>query len=104
MNEESGNSQSHKQKKPIQILRERRGGVPKELVERNREQKKLQGQLADACKEKAMTVPELTQAPGIPPHEVFWHLMGMMKYGKIIEGEERDGYYDYSLKKQEEGF
>ena len=71
MNKNSGNSQNHKQKKPIQILRERRGGAPTELVERNHVQKKLQGKLADALKEKTMTGPELAQATGIPIHEVF---------------------------------
>jgi predicted Rossmann fold nucleotide-binding protein DprA/Smf involved in DNA uptake len=103
MNENSAKSQNHKQKKPIQILRDRRGGVPKELAERNREQTKLRKQLSEALKDDGVkTVPELAQATGIPSHEVFWHLMSLKKYGKIVEGEQRDGYYEYVLKRDEE--
>ena len=35
-----------KERKPIQVLRERRGGVPKDLLAKNREQKKLFEELA----------------------------------------------------------
>jgi predicted Rossmann fold nucleotide-binding protein DprA/Smf involved in DNA uptake len=91
-----------KDKKPIQILRERRGGVPKLLVERNREQTRIRKKLAEALRDGPRTVPEIAKATDIPTHEAFWYLIGMKKYGKVIEGRERDGYYEYALKGEED--
>ncbi len=84
-------------KKPIQILRERRGGVPRELIERNRQQAAIRRKLAEVLQSASKTVPELAQETGLPTHEVFWHLMGMKKYGKVAEGKEREGYFEYEL-------
>jgi len=87
-------------KKPIQVLRERRGGLPKELVERSRQQAKTHKLLTAALKDGPKTVPELAEATAMPSHEVLWKLMGMKKYGLVVEGEERDGYYQYALKNE----
>lgn len=89
-----------REKKPIQALRERRGGLPKELVERSRQQAKTHKLLTAALKDGPKTVPKIAQITGLPTHELFWYLMGMKKYGQIIEGEERDGYYQYALKNE----
>jgi hypothetical protein len=86
--------------KPIKIIRERRGGVPKDLVERSRAQAKMRKQITQALEDGPKTVPEVAKATAIPGHEVLWKLMGMKKYGLIVEGEERDGYYQYALKKE----
>lgn len=88
--------------KPIQILRERRGGVPKEHVERSRRQAKTHKMLTAALKDGPKTVPEIGRITDLPTHELFWYLMGMKKYGQIVEGEERDGYHEYALKPEEE--
>jgi predicted Rossmann fold nucleotide-binding protein DprA/Smf involved in DNA uptake len=85
---------------PIKIIRERRGGVPKELVERSRRQAKTHKLLTAALKEGPKTVPEVAEATAMPSHEVLWKLMGMKKYGLVVEGEERDGYYQYALKNE----
>ena len=102
MSENSIPSQDRKPQKPIQILRRRRGGVPKDLMEQNRRQKKLQKKLVEGLKDEPKTVPELAQITGIPTHDVLWHLMCMKKYGKIFEGEERDSYCEYGLIKEQE--
>jgi predicted transcriptional regulator len=86
--------------KPIKIIRERRGGVPKDLVERNRAQTKTRKRIIQALEDGPKTVPEVAKATAMPSHEVLWKLMGMKKYGLVIEGEERDGYYQYALKKE----
>jgi len=88
--------------KPIQILRERRGGVPRELVERNRQQAANRRRIIDALKDGAKTVPEIAKETGLPPHEAFWHLMAMKKYGRLVEGEEREGYFEYALAEESE--
>ena len=87
-------------KKPIRILRERRGGVPRELVEANRRRKAVRERIIGALGSGPKTVPELAHDTGIPGDIVFWHVMGMKKYGLVVEGEERDGYYEYALKKE----
>jgi len=45
----------------------------------------------------AMTVPEIAQAIGQPPDEVLLWVMGMRRYGLVVEiGDPNDeGYYAY---------
>lgn len=88
---------SPKGKKPIQILRERRGGVPRELLERNRRQKAVRKSIADALREGAQTIPELARLIDLPADETFWYVMGMKKYGTVYEAEQEDGYFRYAL-------
>jgi hypothetical protein len=90
--------QDKKKKAPVHILRDRRGGVPPALLELTRRQATIRKQLARALQDGPRTVPEIAAASGFPTHEVFWHLMAMKKYGDIVEGEERDGYFEYALK------
>ena len=86
--------------KPIKIIRERRGGVPQELLERSRAQTKTRKKIIQALEDGPKTVPEIAKVTVIPSHEVLWKLMGMKKYGLVVEGEERDGYYQYALKEE----
>ena len=86
------------QKKPIQILRERNGGVSEELKIKARAQNKILNNLKESIKNVYRTVPEISKLTAIPSHEILWYLMAMKKYGMIIEGKERDGYYEYILK------
>jgi hypothetical protein len=95
-------SQDKKKKAPVHILRDRRGGVPQVLLELTRRQAAIRKQLTKALQEGPKIVPELAEASGFPTHEVFWHLMAMKKYGEIVEGEERDGYFEYALKEKKE--
>ncbi len=95
-------NKTEKPKKPIQVLRERRGGVPKELAALRRDQSKIRKTLTESLHDGPKTVPELANATGIPSHTTLWYLMGLKKYGKVIEKEERDGYYEYALKEGEE--
>ena len=100
MSTEQAGTKKPRERKPIQVLRERRGGVPKELLERSRAQTKTRKKIIQALEDGPKTVPEVAKATAIPSHEVLWKLMGMKKYGLIVEGEERDGYYQYALKEE----
>ena len=91
----------NRQKKPIQLLRERYGGISEELKMKTRSQTNILKNLKESIKNAYRTVPEISQETGIPSHEVLWHLMAMKKYGIVIEGDERDGYYEYTLKEEE---
>jgi len=86
-----------KGKKAIQVLRERRGGVPRELMDRNRRQNKIRKNITAALDEGSKTVPEIARQVELPMHEVFWYVMGMKKYGKVVEAEQVDGYFKYAL-------
>lgn len=90
-----------KVKKPIQVFREKHAGISKELRESYSKQTQLRKKISESLKEKPRTVPEISEITGIPSHEILWFLMGMKKYGEVIEGEERDSYYEYSLKAEE---
>jgi len=102
MSQSSVAVKSEEVKKPIQILRQRRGGVSKQLTALVREQTKLRKQLTKALEDSPKTVPEVSRITDIPTHKVFWYLMGMKKYGTVVEGEEREGYFEYALKKEKE--
>jgi hypothetical protein len=99
---EQAGAKKPRERKPVQILRERRGGVPTELMERSRRQAHTRRSLTTALQGGPKTVPEIAEITGLPTHEVLWYLMGWKKYGQIIEGNERDGYYEYALKPGEE--
>ena len=89
-------------KKAIEIVRERLGGVSKKLREFSREQARIHRKIRGALKGGApRTVPEIRDATDLPADVVFWHLMAMKHYGEIVEGEERDSYYEYALKQGE---
>ncbi|MBN2170875.1 MAG: hypothetical protein JW819_06110 [Candidatus Krumholzibacteriota bacterium] len=84
-----------------QSLRERLGGAPKEVLERHRQRQEPGRKIAKALREGPLTVPELARATGVPEHQVLWHIMSMKKYGKVLEGEEKDSYLQYALKEKD---
>jgi hypothetical protein len=90
-----------KERTPIQILRERRGGVPKDLLARNREQRRLLKTLRAALEGGPRTVPEIAAETGIESGAVLWHLMALRKFGEVVEGKEREGYHEYALREEE---
>ena len=93
--------QQAKQKKPIQLLRERHGGVSEELKMKTRTQTSIIKKIKESIENASKTVPEIEQITNIPSHEVLWYLMAMKKYGIVIEGDEQEGYYQYTLKVEE---
>jgi predicted transcriptional regulator len=90
---------TEKTKKPFQIARERRGGVPKVLIERNREQMDIRKKIIKALKEGPKTAPELATAVGLETEVAFWWLMALRKYGDVVEGAASGDYIQYELKK-----
>jgi hypothetical protein len=90
-----------KEQKPIQVLKERRGGTSPEVKERIRRHRKLRKAIRAALAGGPRTVPELSGELELPSHDVLWMLMAMKKYGEIEEGEERESYHEYSLHEEE---
>lgn len=76
-------------------------GVPQELMDCSREQVKTHRMICGALKNGPMTIEEIHEATGVPADRVFWYLMAWKKYGKIVEGEQCEDYYQYALAKEE---
>jgi len=91
---------SEKEKKRLtsKLLKEKIGKVPEKNLDYYKKTSTTRKKILSTLKGKEMTVLELSKETGIPKHEVFWHLMSLRKYGKLIECEEEDGYFKYRLK------
>jgi hypothetical protein len=85
-------------KRPIDILREKRGGVSESLKEYVKNQNRIKRLLHAALKTGPMTIPQLAAHCQLEPSVLLWHLMAMRRYGEVVEGQEQDGYYLYLLK------
>jgi predicted transcriptional regulator len=82
----------------LKALRESRRETVERVRERVKEQNRAEKLIAGALKDGPKTVPEITGATGLPPETVFWHLMALKKYGKVIEGQKQDSYFAYAIK------
>ena len=91
-----------KAKKPIQILRERHGGMSDDLKEWRKESRRIKKAIKEQLKAKPMMIPELTEAIGDPSHLIFYHVIAMKRWEDVIEtGKNEDDYIIYGLKGQE---
>ena len=82
------------------ILKEKRP-VPKEVTERLKYFTKTKKLILNALKEEDKTVPQLADELNIPPDEVMFQLMSLLKYGQVQTGEQddMDEYFYYKIKK-----
>lgn len=87
-----------REKRPIDILREKRGGVSETLKGYVKNQNRIKKLLHDALKNGPMTIPQLAARCQLDPSVLLWHLMAMRRYGEVVEGREQDGYFLYLLK------
>jgi predicted transcriptional regulator len=62
-----------------------------------KEQKKEQKAIKEHLENQPATVPEISEATGIPLDRVLWYLATFKKYGEIVEGEKDGGYFRYVL-------
>jgi hypothetical protein len=95
---EMAGSKEGRKKRPIDILRERRGGVSEPLKLYVKEQQRIRKLLREGLKSGPQTCPQLARQSGVEASVVLWHLMAMRRYGEVVEGGEQDGYFLYSLK------
>lgn len=82
----------------LKALRESRRETVERVRDRVKEQNRAEKLIAGALKGGPKTVPEISRETGLPTDGVFWHLMALKKYGKVIEGEKKDSYFAYQLK------
>ncbi len=94
---ESTPPKTEKPKRAIEVLRERHGGMSKELKEYFNEQQKIYKALRAALKNGPRTVPQLAKECSLPSPIVMWHLMALRRYGQVLDGPEENGYLLYTL-------
>jgi len=97
-NVEPAAPKKEKEKRPIEILRDRQGGMSKELKERFNEQQRIYKAVRAALKAGPKTVPQLAAECKLEPPTTMWHLMALRRHGEILEGAEENGYVVYRLK------
>jgi len=66
-----------------------------------KEQKTILKAIKGHLENQPATVPEISEAVGIPSDKVLWYLATLKKYGNIIEGEKNNGYFRYVLAETE---
>ena len=89
---------TEKPKRPIEILRDRQGGMSKELKDYFNEQQRIYKAIRAALKAGPKTVPQLAAECKLDPPKTMWHLMALRRHGEIVDGAEDHGYLLYSLK------
>jgi predicted transcriptional regulator len=93
-----GEAKAAKPKRPIEILRDRKGGISKELKDYFNAQQRVRKALRAALQAGPKTVPQVAAESGVDAADVLWHLMAMRRYGEVSDGPEQDGYVLYRLK------
>jgi hypothetical protein len=81
----------------LKALREQRAAQTEGVQRRLKEQIKIVNQLTQWLKEGPRTVPGLAEATGFPTQTVFWHLMALKKYGRVVEAGQEGDYFQYRL-------
>jgi len=86
--------------KTYKYLRDKRE-IPEKVKESLKNFTRIKKSILDALKENDMTVEQLAQKLNMPKHELFYHLMTLIKYGHVETGsiDDMDEYYFYKLKK-----
>ena len=74
----------------------------REVREVVREEPVMRGRILEALREGPRTVPEIAAAIGSPTHEVVFWVMGMRRYGWLLEvkGPAEDGYFRYQAEER----
>jgi len=74
---------------------------PREII---REEPLRHAPILAALKAGPLTVPEIAERIGHPSNEVLFWVMGMRRYGQVVEVEDPtdDGYFRYASARQEE--
>jgi predicted transcriptional regulator len=86
-----------KEKTPVAIFRDSRGGIPDTLRDSMKEQNRIHRLIKDALKASPMTVPQLAAKIEVPSEITMWHLMAMKRYGDVCESGREGDYYRYAL-------
>jgi predicted transcriptional regulator len=81
----------------LKALRDQRPTETEAAQARLKEQLKIEREITRVLKDGPKTVPALAEATGFPTETVFWHLVALKKYGKVVEAEQEGDYFQYRL-------
>ena len=85
----------------LRVFRERMGGLTdakKSYLKSDREARKA---MREALRFGPKTIPELTQQLNLPGEKVTWYVMGLKRYGEIVEAGQAGDYFRYAMKESE---
>ena len=94
------NQDDEMKKKKKEALKQLRSDRKKWITQASamvKEQKKALKAIKGQLENQPATVPEISQATGIPSDRVLWYLATLKTYGGIIEGEKDGSYFRYVL-------
>lgn len=94
--EQSTTDKPVKELKPLEILRERHGGMSDAMKAYFKEQNRVRKLINAALKQAPRTIPELARETGEPEDKLLWHVMALKKYGQVTELEQRGDYFAYA--------
>jgi len=79
-------------------------GSDREVREIVRDEHLMRGRILKLLGDGSLTIPEIAQALGRPSHEVTFWVMGMRKYGYLLEEKEAtdEGYHRYMAVERDE--
>jgi len=77
--------------------------VNRDVREIIRDEPLMRRRILEALQSGPLTIPEIAEAIGRPPHETVFWVMGMRKYGHVAEIREAndDGFYLYQAAEKE---
>ena len=88
---------SNDKKSLLKDLRRQRKLVVERVTAQVKGQNKIRREIKKTVLEGSRTVPAVAAAIGIPSSTVFWHLIAMKKYGRVVEAGQEDNYPAYRL-------
>ncbi|QTA82573.1 Uncharacterized protein dnl_49500 [Desulfonema limicola] len=81
----------------MKVLRKTRKELIKKASALVKEQKESLKAIKAQLEQGAKTVPEVSEAAGMPADQVLWFMSAMKKYGEIIEAGKDGSFYRYAL-------
>jgi len=90
-----------KNREALKTLREQRRAALELAQTRLKDQIKTVNELTRILQQGPRTVPALAMEAKLPTATVFWHLIALKKYGKVVEGDQEGNYFQYRLASNE---
>jgi predicted transcriptional regulator len=81
----------------LKELREKHAGTIEHTREQLKKQQTVRRSISQVLRDGPKTVPELSEASGLPAHEVLWHVTAMKKYDLVVEVGQCGEYYQYEM-------
>ncbi|MDA8378286.1 MAG: hypothetical protein M0Z50_14785 [Planctomycetia bacterium] len=88
---------TNEQKKSLAAFRQQMGGISEEKRNRLKDQTTIRKAIRQYLLKQPATVPEIAAGINFPADQVFFHLIGMRKYGFVREVGDSGDYVRYAM-------